>query len=88
MGLDVRPRSGGCCGLAGSWGFEQGNRALHLAEVMHLARHRTAGGSGDGRPEQHTLARPKPPARRRAARAAALAAAVGAAALAVRRKSA
>ena len=121
MGLDVRPLSGGCCGLAGSWGFEQGKydismdcgeqallpavraagqdtlvvangfscktqiadagtgrRALHLAEVMQLARHGAAGGSGDGRPERHTLARPKPPARRRAARAAALAAAVAA----------
>ena len=81
MGLDVEPLSGGCCGLAGSWGFEQGKydismecgeqallpavraaaagtlvvangfscktqiedagtgrRALHLAEVMQLAR--------------------------------------------------
>jgi Fe-S oxidoreductase len=87
MGLDVRPLSGGCCGLAGSWGFEQGkydismdcgeqallpavratsqdtlvvadgfscktqiadagtgNRALHLAEVMHLARRRAGRG--------------------------------------------
>jgi hypothetical protein len=25
MGLDVDPVSGGCCGLAGSWGFEQGH---------------------------------------------------------------
>jgi Fe-S oxidoreductase len=24
MGLDVRPVNGGCCGLAGSWGFESG----------------------------------------------------------------
>jgi Fe-S oxidoreductase len=24
MGLDVQPLSGGCCGLAGSWGFEAG----------------------------------------------------------------
>ena len=81
MGLDVQPVSGGCCGLAGSWGFENGKydismdcgeqallpavraadagtvvvangfscktqiedagtgrRALHLAEVMRLAR--------------------------------------------------
>ncbi|MDA8300556.1 MAG: FAD-binding and (Fe-S)-binding domain-containing protein [Actinomycetota bacterium] len=82
MGMEVREVSGGCCGLAGSWGFEdgkydislacgeqallpavreaspetivvangfscktqvaqavQGRRALHLAEVMYLARH-------------------------------------------------
>jgi len=80
MGLDVQPITGGCCGLAGSWGFEDGHyeisiaaaeqallpavrdaprnavivadgfscktqiehgsdrRALHLAEVMKLAR--------------------------------------------------
>jgi len=24
MGVDVEPLTGGCCGLAGSWGFEQG----------------------------------------------------------------
>ena len=122
MGLDVQPVSGGCCGLAGSWGFEQGKydismdcgqqallpavrsasqhtlvvangfscktqiadggtgrRALHLAEVMQLARDGQARGSGDGPPEERALARPKPPAQRRAARMAALATAAAAA---------
>jgi FAD/FMN-containing dehydrogenase/Fe-S oxidoreductase len=31
MGLDVRPVSGGCCGLAGSWGFESGHHDLSMA---------------------------------------------------------
>jgi Fe-S oxidoreductase len=30
MGLDVQPVSGGCCGLAGSWGFEQGHHEISL----------------------------------------------------------
>ncbi|MDG3013768.1 FAD-binding and (Fe-S)-binding domain-containing protein [Speluncibacter jeojiensis] len=30
MGMDVDPVSGGCCGLAGSWGFESGRYALSL----------------------------------------------------------
>ncbi len=30
MGLDVEPVSGGCCGLAGSWGFEQGKREISI----------------------------------------------------------
>ena len=30
MGLDVRPLSGGCCGLAGSWGFEQGKYDISM----------------------------------------------------------
>jgi Fe-S oxidoreductase len=30
MGVDVEPVSGGCCGLAGSWGFEQGKYQLSL----------------------------------------------------------
>jgi FAD/FMN-containing dehydrogenase/Fe-S oxidoreductase len=127
MGLDVQPLSGGCCGLAGSWGFEQGKydismdcgeqallpavraadagtlvvangfscktqiedagtgrRALHLAEVMQLARDGAAGDPPDGPPEQRAAGRPKPPARRRLARLAALAATAGAAALAAR----
>jgi Fe-S oxidoreductase len=127
MGLDVQPLSGGCCGLAGSWGFEQGKydismdcgeqallpavraadagtlvvangfscktqiedaetgrRALHLAEVMQLARDGAAGDPPDGPPEQRAAGRPKPPARRRLARRAALAATAGAAALAAR----
>ncbi len=31
MGLDVEPLSGGCCGLAGSWGFEDGKYAISMA---------------------------------------------------------
>jgi FAD/FMN-containing dehydrogenase/Fe-S oxidoreductase len=30
MGLDIQPVSGGCCGLAGSWGFEQGHHEISL----------------------------------------------------------
>lgn len=30
MGLEVEPVSGGCCGLAGSWGFEEGKHELSL----------------------------------------------------------
>jgi FAD/FMN-containing dehydrogenase/Fe-S oxidoreductase len=30
MGIDVQPVSGGCCGLAGSWGFEEGKYQLSL----------------------------------------------------------
>ncbi|HEV2770735.1 MAG TPA: heterodisulfide reductase-related iron-sulfur binding cluster, partial [Solirubrobacteraceae bacterium] len=121
MGLEVESVAGGCCGLAGSWGFEEGKykismscgehallpavrdapegsvivadgfscktqieqagtgrRALHLAQVMKLAR---AGSTLAQRPEEGTwLSRPKPPLARRAARAGALA--LGAAALA------
>jgi FAD/FMN-containing dehydrogenase/Fe-S oxidoreductase len=31
MGVDVQPVSGGCCGLAGSWGFEEGKHDISLA---------------------------------------------------------
>jgi Fe-S oxidoreductase len=94
MGLDVKPVSGGCCGLAGSWGFEQGHhdvslqcgeqallpavrdarhdtlviangfscqtqieqadtgrRALHVAQVMKMAREHGADGYRGGPPE-------------------------------------
>jgi FAD/FMN-containing dehydrogenase/Fe-S oxidoreductase len=30
MGLEVEPVSGGCCGLAGSWGFEQGHHDISM----------------------------------------------------------
>jgi FAD/FMN-containing dehydrogenase/Fe-S oxidoreductase len=30
MGLQIEPVSGGCCGLAGSWGFEQGHHEISL----------------------------------------------------------
>jgi Fe-S oxidoreductase len=117
MGLEVEPVSGGCCGLAGSWGFEKGKyrismdcgeqallpavreasqdtlvvangfscktqiqhartgrRALHLSQVMQLAR--AAQGTPDGKPPERLTPdqRPSPPPRRRAARAVALAA--------------
>ena len=124
MGVDVRPVEGGCCGLAGSFGFEAGHydislaagehallpavrdapqdtlvvangfscrtqieqagtgrRALHLAEVIALARERDAGvrqatpaeaGWGDRRP--------RPPAARRVGRVAAAALTTGLAA--------
>jgi Fe-S oxidoreductase len=129
MGLDVEPVNGGCCGLAGSWGFEQGHheismqcgelgllpavrdaaddtlviadgfscktqieqaglgrRALHVAEVMALAREGEAGTDG-ARPLESTtgIQRPKPPSALRARRLAAVAGATlaGAAASAV-----
>jgi len=106
MGLSVDNLEGGCCGLAGSWGFEKGKygismdcgeqallpavrqagpdtvivadgfscktqiadagtgrHALHLAEVMRMARH---GSVAPGEP-------PQPPAARRVARVAAAA---------------
>jgi Fe-S oxidoreductase len=30
MGLEIEPVSGGCCGLAGSWGFEQGHHEISM----------------------------------------------------------
>ena len=30
MGVEVEPISGGCCGLAGSWGFEQGHYDISM----------------------------------------------------------
>jgi Fe-S oxidoreductase len=103
MGLDVDEVSGGCCGLAGSWGFEDGKhdisiecgeqallpavreaaddtvvvangfscktqieqsgsgrRALHVAQVMKLARERPHAG---GKPEDR-YSGAKPPAPR------------------------
>jgi Fe-S oxidoreductase len=30
MGVSVKPVSGGCCGLAGSWGFEQGHHDISM----------------------------------------------------------
>ncbi|HET9719986.1 MAG TPA: FAD-binding and (Fe-S)-binding domain-containing protein [Solirubrobacteraceae bacterium] len=30
MGVEVEPVSGGCCGLAGSWGFEQGHHEVSM----------------------------------------------------------
>jgi Fe-S oxidoreductase len=94
MGVEVNPVSGGCCGLAGSWGFEQGHhdvsmqcgelallpavrkadqdtlviangfscktqieqsdvdrRALHLGQVMKMAREHGSDGYRGGPPE-------------------------------------
>ena len=111
MGMTVESVKGGCCGLAGSWGFESGKydismacgeqallpavraadpdtvivangfscktqiadagsgrRALHLAQVMAMAReHGTAGYRG-GPPEKAAGSRPAPGPARRAAR--------------------
>jgi len=114
MGVEVDSVSGGCCGLAGSWGFEEGHheismqcgeqallpavreaardtvvvadgfscktqieqsgagrRALHVAEVMKMARERGPAGYLAGPPERmFEDSRPKP--ERRPARAAAV----------------
>jgi len=136
MGIDVEQANGGCCGLAGSWGFEQGKReisiqcaelgllpavreadgetvvvangfscktqlqqsssgrrALHLAQVMKLARERGPQGYTSGLPEDDYYGSkpPAPPAlgRRRAAAlggAAAVGAAAAAAAVAAARR--
>jgi Fe-S oxidoreductase len=111
MGLQVEPVSGGCCGLAGSWGFEQGHhdvsmqcgelallpavrdadardlviangfscktqieqgdtgrRALHVAQVMKMAREHGPGGP-QGKPEApYYEQRPQPSSGRRAKR--------------------
>jgi FAD/FMN-containing dehydrogenase/Fe-S oxidoreductase len=124
MGVEVDTLTAGCCGLAGSWGFEaahhdvsmkcgeqgllpkvrelddetlvvadgfscktqieQGNtgrRALHVAQVLKLAREHGASGPPGPRPERlYYEVRPQPSLPRRAARAAGLA---GAAVLAV-----
>jgi Fe-S oxidoreductase len=115
MGVDVDDVSGGCCGLAGSWGFEGGKwqisqdcgeeallpavrdaredtvvvadgfscktqieqapgskrRALHLAQVMKMAREYGANGYRDGLPETpYYEKRPAPSMARRIARTA------------------
>ncbi|HET9973474.1 MAG TPA: FAD-linked oxidase C-terminal domain-containing protein, partial [Streptosporangiaceae bacterium] len=113
MGLAVDNLKGGCCGLAGSWGFEKGKygismdcgeqallpavrqaspdtvivadgfscktqiadagtgrRALHLAEVMRMARD---GRGAAGELPQPPAELPRPPAARRVARVAAAA---------------
>ena len=94
MGIAVRPVTGGCCGLAGSWGFEAGHheismrageqallpavraadhrtvvvadgfscktqiaqaatgrRALHVVQVLQLAREHGPAGPPSGKPE-------------------------------------
>ena len=125
MGLEVEELQAGCCGLAGSWGFERdhydvsmacgeqgllprvrdaepdtlivangfscktqveqgdtGRRALHLAQVMKMARELDSERVPESNPEAgYYLARPSPGLSRRAARVGALTGAVGAAAL-------
>jgi FAD/FMN-containing dehydrogenase/Fe-S oxidoreductase len=123
MGVEVETLQAGCCGLAGSWGFEAGHhelsiqvgeqgllpkvrelddetivvadgfscktqieegrtgrRALHVAQVLKLAREHGASGPSGPKPERlYYEVRPKPPLARRAARTAAIGAlAVGA----------
>jgi FAD/FMN-containing dehydrogenase/Fe-S oxidoreductase len=123
MGLEVERVNGGCCGLAGSWGFEAGKhdislacgeqallpavrvappetivlangfscktqiaqaglgrRALHVAQVMKLARERGPAGYTPGTPETgYSDARPSAPRDRKAKRIAAVAAPLAAA---------
>ena len=124
MGVEVETLKAGCCGLAGSWGFEAdhhdlsmqigeqgllptvrrlddetivvadgfscktqieqgdtGRRALHVAQVLKLAREHGESGPEGAKPERlYYEVRPKPSLPRRAARAAVL---VGAAGLAL-----
>ena len=128
MGCEVDEAKGGCCGLAGSWGFEKehhdlsmqigeqgvlpavrdaalddvivadgfscktqieqgetGRRALHVAQVMKLAREHGVDGTPPGvRPEQpYYEVRPPAPASLKAKRAAAVAGIVAGLAAAV-----
>jgi FAD/FMN-containing dehydrogenase/Fe-S oxidoreductase len=123
MGVEAELVTGGCCGLAGSWGFEAGHhdismqvgeqallpkvreadpatvivangfscktqieqggtgrRALHVAEVMKLAREHGVTGPGGAYPERGLSGRPQPDSR--PGRRLAVAAGVGAAAAA------
>ena len=111
MGLDAEQAIGGCCGLAGSWGFEDGKydismqcgeigllpavrkadpseviiangfscktqleesglgrSALHVAEVMRIARQRPVARMRAAYPEELCEPRPQAPASIRAAR--------------------
>jgi Fe-S oxidoreductase len=134
MGLDVEPVSGGCCGLAGSWGFEEGHyyisldcgeqallpavrkadsetivvadgfscktqieqgktgrHALHVAQVMKMAREHGPSGYRGGLPEEpYYEVKPPAPTRLKLARAGATAVAglatAAAAGMAVRQR--
>jgi Fe-S oxidoreductase len=113
MGVEAEELRAGCCGLAGSWGFEAGHhdlsmaigeqgllpkvrslpedelvvangfscktqieqgdtgrRALHLAQVMQLAREHGPEGPAGPKPERHAAPRPAPSRARRALRIA------------------
>ena len=116
MGVETTPLTGGCCGLAGSWGFENGKyemsmdcgeqkllpavreadddtvivangfscktqiesaktgrKAMHLAQVMQMARAEGPQGHRGGKPEKPYVGkRPKAPLGRRVARFAAI----------------
>ena len=115
MGLDIRPLQAGCCGLAGSFGFETGHydvsmscgeqgllpavreledetlviangfscktqiehgtnrRALHIAEVIKLAREHGSRGPVSAKPEMARGRRPQPGLTRRLRRGAGVA---------------
>jgi Fe-S oxidoreductase len=45
MGVDVEPVNGGCCGLAGSWGFESGKHDISMQCGITPEK-----ALGDGRP--------------------------------------
>ena len=122
MGVETKEVKAGCCGLAGSWGFEAGHydvslaageqgllprvreasrldlvvangfscktqieqggtgrRALHIAQLMQMAREHGPGGVRGDRPERaYDEVRPQPSRLRRARRLAVPAVAVGA----------
>jgi len=122
MGLEVEQVKAGCCGLAGSWGFEEGHhelsmriaeegllpkvreaaphtlvvadgfscktqieegsgrKALHVAEVMNLARQNGRGALHEGRRPDDCVGQPPRPGRRRQVQRAFAAVAVAAAA--------
>jgi Fe-S oxidoreductase len=118
MGLEVDQPEGGCCGLAGSWGFESGKydismdcgeqallpavrdakkttyvvadgfscktqikdagtgrRALHVAQLMKIAREDADKGTARRIEKKASAALPKPPLHKRAARLAVVSAA-------------
>ena len=131
MGVEVETLNAGCCGLAGSWGFESGHydvsmqcgeqallpavralpperlvvangfscktqieqgdtgrRALHVAQVVKLAREHGESGPPGPRPEHlYYEVRPKPSVARRAARAGAVVALVVGVATLLRREA-
>ena len=69
MGVDVEPVNGGCCGLAGSWGFERG----HYRRVDEVRRARAAARGArrrrdDARRRQRVLVQDPDPAIRRRTR--------------------
>jgi Fe-S oxidoreductase len=122
MGVETKEVKAGCCGLAGSWGFESGHydvslaageqgllprvrelsrldlvvangfscktqieqggtgrRALHIAQLMQMAREHGPGGVRGDRPErEYYEVRPQPSRARRARRFAVPGVAVGA----------